>query len=93
MNPQNWQPKDIFEQSCPHCGTAVEFWKDDVVRPCPGCGKKIVNRQVGSSCMAWCDHAAECIGSDDITRWKTENNREAPGKKSTDDADFPGKDT
>ena len=71
MNPQNWRPQDIFEQPCPSCGKPVEFWKDDVMRKCPGCSALIVNNRIDSTCMAWCDKAAECTGSDDISIWKS----------------------
>ena len=70
MDPSNWTFNDIKERPCPHCGTAIEFWKDDVKRKCPNCGKESFNPSLDNTCLSWCDKAAECIDSMDIEEWK-----------------------
>ena len=56
-----WTPKDIFELPCGHCGQLVEFFKDDLRRQCPHCGKFTLNPNNDLSCAAWCGSAAECL--------------------------------
>ena len=71
MNPQNWKQDDISEATCIHCGKSnMEFWKDDVKRTCPACGKSMYNPRLGNICLSWCDKADECIGNKDINEWK-----------------------
>ena len=57
-----WKPKDIFEAPCPHCEEAVEFFKDDPFRRCPGCGQRVRNPKIDLGCAEWCPHAAKCVG-------------------------------
>ena len=59
-----WRPEDIFEIPCVACGNAVEFFKDDVYRRCPRCGKRIENPKFNLGCARWCEHARECLGYD-----------------------------
>lgn len=70
MNPQNWTPEDIVERACPGCNAVMEFWKDDVKLACPRCGRISFNPNLGDTCLAWCEKAAECIGNKDIEEWK-----------------------
>jgi hypothetical protein len=58
---RNWKPNDIFTVPCPHCGAAVEFFKDDVSRTC-GCGRQIENPRIEAGCARWCGHSLECLG-------------------------------
>jgi hypothetical protein len=58
-----WKPGAIFEEPCPHCGTMLEFFKDDVSRVCSKCGNRIVNPHMDFGCAAYCRHAAKCFGS------------------------------
>ncbi|MFO8089399.1 MAG: hypothetical protein R6U13_06145 [Desulfatiglandaceae bacterium] len=58
-----WKPGAIFEEPCPHCGTMLEFFKDDVSRICKKCGNRIVNPHMDFGCAAYCRHAAKCFGS------------------------------
>ncbi len=69
MNPSSWRPSDINEHHC-ECGFSLEFWKDDIKRNCPKCGKLMINPNLGNLCLSWCDQAAECIGNMDIEDWK-----------------------
>jgi len=59
-----WTPKDIFDVPCVHCGTAIEFWKDEPSRPCPGCGRDVRNPRIDLGCAEWCKYAPECLGQD-----------------------------
>jgi predicted nucleic acid-binding Zn-ribbon protein len=80
MDPANWQFSDIAEHACPGCGTMIEFWKDDVKRGCPRCGRIVFNPTIGDTCLSWCDKAGECIGNQDIDEWKRRHGR---GKEGT----------
>ena len=59
-----WKPDDIFEIPCQACGNLVEFFKTDVRRRCPECGKRIQNPKVSLGCARWCSYAKECLGFD-----------------------------
>lgn len=62
MDARFWKPKDIFDLRCPHCGTVIEFWKDDPKRTCAGCGTMISNPHIDLGCAKWCQYAEECLG-------------------------------
>jgi putative nucleotidyltransferase with HDIG domain len=59
-----WTPDDIFEVPCQACDTIVEFFKTDVTRRCPGCGKRIQNVNISLGCARWCSYARVCLGFD-----------------------------
>jgi len=59
-----WTPRDIFDVACPDCGKAIEFWKDEPSRTCPGCGREVRNPQIDLGCAEWCKYAPECLGQD-----------------------------
>lgn len=56
-----WKKGDIFDVPCPDCGREVEFFKDDVRRRCPRCGRTIVNPKLDLACAEWCQHAEKCV--------------------------------
>ncbi|NLC59127.1 MAG: hypothetical protein GX774_20010 [Armatimonadetes bacterium] len=56
-----WTPEDLFEIPCAHCGAPLEFFKDDLRRRCPTCGRHTVNPRNDMACAAWCRWAAECL--------------------------------
>lgn len=56
-----WKPADIFEAPCPTCGKKVEFFKDDAVRTCRGCGARVANPQLDFGCASYCKFAAQCL--------------------------------
>ncbi len=58
-----WKLGDIFDVSCPHCGTAVEFWKDEPIVKCPECQKTVTNPKLDLGCAQWCQHAEQCLGT------------------------------
>lgn len=60
---QYWGYGAIFEATCPDCGIAVEFFKDDTLRTCRGCGKRLVNPRLDFGCASYCQFAEACIGS------------------------------
>ncbi|MFC1781989.1 hypothetical protein ACFL02_00195 [Planctomycetota bacterium] len=57
-----WKPDDIFEVRCRHCGRAVEFFKDDPKRKCPGCKEIVTNPKIEKGCAEWCQYAEQCLG-------------------------------
>ena len=42
-NTHEWGSDAIFDVSCKHCGEAVEFFKDEIVRNCHACGETVTN--------------------------------------------------
>lgn len=66
-----WKPQDIFEVSCPGCGRAVEFFRDEPTLKCPGCGRVVVNSRLDLGCAQWCQHAEQCLGAATIRNIKT----------------------
>jgi len=62
MDIRFWKLKDIFELQCPYCGEEIEFWKDDPLRNCPGCGQAVSNPHIDLGCAKWCQYAEECLG-------------------------------
>jgi len=57
-----WKPEDIFEVSCPCCGKAVEFFKDEPQLKCHNCGQAVPNPKIDLGCAEWCEHAEQCLG-------------------------------
>ena len=57
-----WKPSDIFEVACRKCGGTIEFWKDDIVRRCKGCGLKMRNPKLDLGCAKRCKFADKCLG-------------------------------
>ncbi len=57
-----WKPGDIFEVECPHCGSPVEFFKDEATRRCRKCRGTVVNPKMDFGCAAYCKYAADCLG-------------------------------
>lgn len=57
-----WREDAIFEAPCPFCGEEIEFFKDDTVRKCPACGRKIPNPRMDFGCAAYCRFADQCLG-------------------------------
>ncbi len=60
---QYWKPGAIYEVACPQCGAKVEFFKDDTARKCPECRHRFVNPDMDFGCAAYCQYAAQCIGT------------------------------
>jgi ribosomal protein L40E len=59
-----WGPEAISDSSCPNCGAAVEFFKDESSRKCRKCGVKVLNPKMDFGCAAYCKFASQCLGSD-----------------------------
>jgi HD superfamily phosphohydrolase YqeK len=57
-----WKPGSIFDEKCPKCGHAVEFFKDDTARKCGKCGHRFANPKMDFGCASYCQYAEECIG-------------------------------
>lgn len=56
-----WKPEDIFNLPCPGCGGEIEFWKDEPLRLCPACGRKVRNPKIEAGCAKWCRYADQCL--------------------------------
>ena len=58
-NTHEWGSDEIFDVSCKHCGEAVEFFKDEIVRYCHACGKTVTNDRKDYGCRQWCSSNSE----------------------------------
>lgn len=58
-----WTPDAIHEMRCPHCGAEIEIWKDEPVRVCRACRKRVRNPYLDMGCAEWCHYAEECLGA------------------------------
>jgi len=56
-----WDADAIFETRCPSCGQSVEFFKDESMRRCRGCGRKILNPRTDLGCASYCRFADQCL--------------------------------
>ena len=52
----------ITEKICPNCGAVIELFSTDVSVACDKCGFVAYNDL--QSCVQWCAHAEECIGTE-----------------------------
>ena len=50
----------IILRSCPFCGEEVELFEYETQLERPNC-HKIVYREGGETCLAWCNYAEKCI--------------------------------
>lgn len=57
-----WKGDSAFDIRCPHCGGAVEFFRDEPVRTCRSCRRKVQNPRLDLACAKWCKYADECLG-------------------------------
>lgn len=57
-----WKPEDIFEIPCPHCGTVLEFWKDEPFLNCHKCQHSVRNPKIDTGCAEWCKESDKCFG-------------------------------
>ncbi|MEW6532007.1 MAG: HD domain-containing protein [Thermodesulfobacteriota bacterium] len=62
QDPRFWKFDAIFETECPHCGAALEFFKDETRRTCKKCGNKVLNPKMDFGCAAHCKFAEQCFG-------------------------------
>jgi DNA-directed RNA polymerase subunit RPC12/RpoP len=51
---------------CPHCGTVVEIFSDEMRFRCKHCGE-YVYRDRTPSCIEWCPSARQCLGEE---KWR-----------------------
>ncbi len=58
-----WKYDAIYEVKCPHCGTQIEFFKDEASRKCKNCGKRVPNPKMDFGCAAYCQFAEQCLGN------------------------------
>ena len=62
LDSRYWTGDSAFEINCPHCGFKMEFFKDEPVRTCRSCRKKVQNPKLDLGCAKWCKYAAQCLG-------------------------------
>lgn len=79
QNTAFWRPGDIFDITCPNCGTAVEFFKDEARRRCAGCGHVFSNPKLNEGCAKWCKFADKCLGLNDSVRQDNSDEAGAEG--------------
>ena len=63
QNTRFWTPDDVVDLLCPACDSPVEFFKDDLSRPCPSCGYLFRNPNFDLGCAEYCRYAEQCLGS------------------------------
>ena len=51
------------EIKCRGCDKMIEIWSDETETECKHCGA-INGRFIGPSCIDWCPHARECVGTE-----------------------------
>lgn len=51
---QEWESDAIFEVKCKHCGSMVEFFKDEITRNCPVCRETVANDRKDYGWGQWC---------------------------------------
>ena len=56
-----WTFDNIYEVQCKFCFKNMEFFKTDLKRQCPHCGKDNVNPLNDMACAKWCKYAEECL--------------------------------
>jgi DNA-directed RNA polymerase subunit RPC12/RpoP len=67
---QFWGFDAIYSVKCPKCGHPVEFFKDDIRRRCPQCGRMFLNPKLNLGCARWCQFADQCVGVMDKEEFK-----------------------
>ena len=57
-----WTGDFAFDIKCPHCGYKIEFFKDEPVRTCYSCRKRVQNPKLDLGCAKWCKYGDQCLG-------------------------------
>jgi hypothetical protein len=63
---QQWGFDAIYDIDCPKCGTAIEFFKDQVKQRCRQCREVVFNERMDLGCAKWCPSADSCVGPDNV---------------------------
>lgn len=63
---QQWGFDAIYDVNCPQCGTAIEFFKDQVKKRCHQCREVVFNERMDLGCAKWCPSASSCVGPDNV---------------------------
>lgn len=58
-----WTEEDVFEITCPACGSWVELFRSDTTRRCPNCNFKFKNPRLDLGCAEWCAQAKQCLAT------------------------------
>ena len=62
-----WKHDAIFDVSCPTCGEAVEFFKDESHRHCKKCRRRVRNPRLDLGCAEYCQYAEQCLLGEEIS--------------------------
>lgn len=62
---QDGRSLSVSLHACPHCGTEVEMFSDEIRAKCHVCGQYVCTDSI-PSCVTWCAKARECVGEE---RW------------------------
>jgi hypothetical protein len=57
-NMYEWGFDAIFDVECPNCGSFLEFFKDEIIRKCSGCGNKVVTNRKDKGCNQRCSSSS-----------------------------------
>lgn len=60
-NTRDWDANAIFDVKCGTCGGLVEFFQDEITRPCPQCGEIVNNGRKTFGCGQWCSSSSTHI--------------------------------
>ncbi len=63
----NLKTPTLAIKKCPQCGEEIEIFSNDISVKCGRCGFVVYNDMV--SCIQWCRHARECLGSEAYNRF------------------------
>ncbi len=73
----------ITEKICPVCGCVIELFSIDVSVACDNCGFVAYNDL--QTCIKWCKHAEECIGTELYEKLMSENIGDADDDNEKED--------
>lgn len=60
-------------RKCPQCGEEVELFSSDISAKCSNCGFVVYNDI--ESCVQWCAHARECVGTEVYNKMMAQKKR------------------
>jgi hypothetical protein len=72
-----WGFDAIYDVDCPKCGTAIEFFKDQVKKRCQQCREMVFNERMDLGCAKWCPSADSCVGPDNVAALELSEQRKA----------------
>ncbi len=67
----------VYSVACPKCKYEIEFFYDDVERPCKDCGELVIGKTSkleNLGCAEWCKEAEKCLGTELYEKVKKRKN-------------------